>query len=258
MKIDWRLVVAIVALIVAILSFFGGSWWRTSDVVFDKRAVEIPLSDTLKTYIEHALASAHPYASATLKHDRDQVPFPLLSIRTLPDKLLYLNIRNVGHVPSATIKVRIVVPGQTADKSLTDAGPAYGTASDVRESDSTGELSFDVRNLSNHPDARIRVAVWYSGNRPGTPTVDIQDTSAGVSREVGSVETARFYWWDFITPIRAALLVLIGLFLLAAGVIYITRPMERERTRKIEQLQSLIEEVQRETRAIQRGDIPHK
>jgi hypothetical protein len=230
MKIDWRLVVAVTALIVAILGFFGGSWWRTSDVVFDDRAVRIPLSDSLKTYIEQALASAHPH-SGTFKHNKDQIAFsPLLNIKTIPDRLVYVNIRNVGHVPSATVKVRIAVPGQTADKSITDAGPAYGTVSDVRESDSTGELSFEVRNLSNHPDARIKVAIWYSGNgtnvgiHPDRPIVEIQDTSAGMSREVGSVEVASFYWWDFITPLRVALFVLIGLFMLAVGVFYVTRP----------------------------------
>ena len=70
MKIDWRLVVAIVALIVAILGFFGGSWWRTSDVVYDKRAVEIPLSDSLRTYIEHAL-TAVPSDSIAIKKKQE-------------------------------------------------------------------------------------------------------------------------------------------------------------------------------------------
>ena len=36
MKIDWKLVVAIVALVIVILGFFGGGLWRTSDVVYDK------------------------------------------------------------------------------------------------------------------------------------------------------------------------------------------------------------------------------
>ena len=219
MKIDWRLVVAIVALIVAILGFFGGSWWRTSDVVYDKRAVEIPLSDSLRTYIEHAL-TAVPSDSIAIKKNRQEVASSSPRINKLPDKLLYVNIRNVGHVPSATIKVRIVLPGQIADKSITDAGSAYGMVSQLKES--AGEVAFDCQNLSNHTDARIKVALWYQENRSGTPTVDIQDTTAGMSREVGSVDTARFYWWDYLTPIRVALFVLIGLFVLSAGIFYVT------------------------------------
>jgi len=222
MKIDWRLVVAIVALIVAILSFVGGSWWRTSDVVFDKRAVEIPLSDSLRTYIEHALAAA-PSDSIAIKKNGQEVASSRPRINKLPDKLLYVNIRNVGHVPSATVKVRIALPGQIADKSVSDAGSAYGMVGNLNQSDSTGELSFECQNLSNHPDARIKVALWYQANRPGTPIVDIQDTAAGMSREVGSVDTARFYWWDYLTPIRVVLFVLIGLFMLSLGIFYVTR-----------------------------------
>ena len=44
-KMDWKLVVAVVALLVAI---FAGTFWRRADVVFDERAVEIPLSDALE------------------------------------------------------------------------------------------------------------------------------------------------------------------------------------------------------------------
>jgi hypothetical protein len=222
MKIDWRLVVAIVALIVAILSFFGGSWWRTSDIVFDKRAVEIPLSDSLRTYIEHALAAA-PSDSIAIKKNGQEVASSRPPIKTLPDKLLYVNIRNVGHVPSATVKVRIALPGQIAGKSISDAGSAYGMVGNLNQSYSTGELSFECQNLSNHPDARIKVALWYQANHPGTPIVDIQDTAAGMSREVGSVDTARFYWWDYITPIRVGAFVLIGLFMLSLGIFYVTR-----------------------------------
>jgi hypothetical protein len=223
MKIDWRLVVAIVALIVAILSFFGGSWWRTSDIVFDKRAVEIPLSDSLRAYIEHALAAA-PSDSIAIKKNGQEVASSRPPIKKLPDKLLYVNIRNVGHVPSATVKVRIALPGQIADKSISDAGSAYGMVGNLNQSYSTGELSFECQNLSNHPDARIKVALWYQANHPGTPIVDIQDTAAGMSREVGSVDTARFYWWDYITPIRVGAFVLIGLFILSLGIFYVTRP----------------------------------
>jgi integrase len=44
-KIDWRLATAIIAII---LAFLAGSIWRRADVVFDERAVEIPLSDPLR------------------------------------------------------------------------------------------------------------------------------------------------------------------------------------------------------------------
>lgn len=99
--------------------------------------------------------------------------------------------------------------------------------------ESAGEISFECQNLSNHPDARIKLALWYQANRPGTPTVDVQDTAAGMSREVGSVETARFYWWDYLTPLRIALFLLTGLLMLALGVFYVTRPTEAERRKMI-------------------------
>src|SRR5258708_28740185 len=156
MKIDWRLVVAIVALIVAILSFFGGSWWRTSDVVFDKRAVEIPLSDSLRTYIEHALAAA-PSDSIAIKKNGQEVASSRRRINKLPDKLLYVNIRNVGHVPSATVKVRISLSGQIADKSVSDAGSAYGMVGTLNHSDFTGELSFTCQSQTTHPYTRIQI-----------------------------------------------------------------------------------------------------
>jgi hypothetical protein len=193
MKIDWKLVVAIVALLIAILSFFGGGVWRTSDVVFDIRAVEIPLSDALRNYIEHALAAA-PSDSIAVKKNNESVPTsPRLPSGRLPDKLLYVNIRNVGHVPSGTIKVRIVVPGQIADKAIEDAGSAFGPISELKELDSSAEISFVCQNLTNSPQAKIKVALWYQQNRSGAPSVDIQDTAAGVAREVPSVDAARFY-----------------------------------------------------------------
>jgi hypothetical protein len=138
-KLDWKLIIAIIALAVSITGVFAGSFWRRTDVVFDKRSVEIPLSDSLRKSIEEALsrpaivkngsqsqvavptqegnATIPPYASMWLSH----LPSP-----ELPDQLLYVNLRNVGHVPSQAIKVRIVVPGQIADKSITDAA-AFGT-----------------------------------------------------------------------------------------------------------------------------------
>jgi hypothetical protein len=91
-------------------------------------------------------------------------------------------------VPSPTIKVRIVVPGQIADKLITDAGSAFGRVDQVNESDSTGELSFLCQNLANDPGARIKVALWYQRSGQGLPSVQIQDTSEGPAREVGSIE----------------------------------------------------------------------
>jgi hypothetical protein len=199
MKIDWRLVVAIVALLIAIFGFFGGGIWRTSDVVFDKRAVEIPLSDSLRNYIGHALAAANSDSIAVAKNGKQVRSSPQLPNATLPDKLLYVNIRNVGHVPSATIKVRVALPGPIADKAIEDAGSAFGRVSALNESDSSGELSFECQNLSNQPQARIKIALWYQQSRSGAPTVDIQDTGAGVAREVASTETARFYLWEVMS-----------------------------------------------------------
>lgn len=72
------------------MGFFGGSWWRTSDVVYDKRAVEIPLSDSLRTYIEHAL-TAVPSDSIAIKKNGQEVASSRPRINKLPDKLLYVN-----------------------------------------------------------------------------------------------------------------------------------------------------------------------
>jgi hypothetical protein len=52
-RLEASLVVALIALVVSI---FAGSFWHRPDVVFDKRAVEIPLSDALRESIEDALA----------------------------------------------------------------------------------------------------------------------------------------------------------------------------------------------------------
>jgi hypothetical protein len=228
MKIDWKLIVAIVALLIAIFGFFGGGIWRTSDVVFDKRAVEIPLSDSLRSYIGNALAAARS-GSATAKRGIGSSG-GLLPNATLPDKLLYVNIRNVGHVPSATIKVRIVLPGQIADKTIKDAGSAFGTVSQLNESDSTGELSFECQNLSNHPQARIQIALWYQENRSGVPSVDIQDTGAGVAREVPSTETARFYLWELMSSDTATTIMGLVLGILSfVSAFWIARLQKRKK-----------------------------
>lgn len=215
-KIDWKLIVAIAALI---LSIFAGTLWRIPDVVFDKRAVEIPLSDPLRKSIEDALASAHSDSVSVLKNKKELHSSPHLPSTKLPDKLLYVDLRNVGHVPSIRIKVRLVVPGQIADKDIADAGSAYGSISQLTESNSTGELSFECQNLANHPQARIKIALWYQQTKSGSPSVEIQDTSIGPAREVSSIEDARFYWWEwseeYVAPVAAlasfpAILIMIG------------------------------------------------
>jgi len=214
-KIDWKLIVAIVALIASI---FAGTFWRTPDIVFDKRAAEIPLSDPLRKTIEDALASAHSDSVSVLKNGKERHSSPHLPSTKLPDKLLYVDVRNVGHVPSARIKVRIVVPGEIADKDVADAGSAFGSISQLMESNSTGELSFECQNLANHPQARIKIALWYQQTKPGSPSVEIQDTLTGPAREVGSVEDARFYWleWleEYVAPVAALLGFVASFFLI--------------------------------------------
>src|SRR4029077_8321235 len=117
----------------------------------------------------------------------------------LPDKLLYVNIRNVGHVPSGVIKVRVAVPGEIADKAIEDAGSAFGPVGELKEIDSSGEISFECQNLMNSPHAKIKLALWYQQNHPGEPSVDIQDTEAGGARVVPSVDAARFYLLEIMS-----------------------------------------------------------
>lgn len=218
MKVDWKLVVAIAALSIATIGFFGGGVWRTSDIVFDIRAVEIPLSDSLRKYIEHALAAASSDSVMAKKNDKGVATSPRLPSARLPDKLLYVNIRNVGHVPSSTIKVRVVVPGEIADKTVEDAGSAFGPVGELKEMDSSGEVSFVCQNLTNAPHAKIKVALWYQQNHAGAPSVDIQDTAAGVAREVPSVDAARFYLLEAISSDTASTIFGVTIAALASGV----------------------------------------
>jgi hypothetical protein len=212
-QVDWKLVVAVLAFLVSV---FAGAFWRRADVVYDKRAVEIPLSDPLRKSIEDALAAAHSDSVAVAKNGREVNSSPHLPSTKLPDKLLYVDVRNVGHVPSARIRVRIVVPGEIADKQIADAGSAFGAVSQVVESNSTGELSFECQNLANHPLSRITIALWYQQTNSGVPSVEIQDTSEGPARQVSSIDDARFYLWEWaerLTVPLSSLAALIGALL---------------------------------------------
>jgi hypothetical protein len=104
-KPDWKLIIAIVALIISI---FAGAFWRRADVVFDKRSVEIPLSDQLRRSIEDAFAQAHSDSIRVAKNGQLTASSPHLPSGKLPDKLLYVDLRNVGHVPSLRIKARML------------------------------------------------------------------------------------------------------------------------------------------------------
>jgi hypothetical protein len=232
MKIDWKLVVAIVALLIAILGFFGGGVWRTSDVVFDIRAVEIPLSDALRKYIEHALSATSSDSVTVKKNNETVAKSPRLPSGRLPDKLLYVNIRNVGHVPSGTIKVRVVVPGEIADKAIEDAGSAFGPISQLKESDPSGEIFFACQNLTNSPTARIKVALWYQQNRSGAPSVDIQDTAAGVAREVPAVDAARFYLLEAMSSETATTTFTVILVLFATVGSWLLMDAQRKRLKR--------------------------
>jgi hypothetical protein len=110
-KLDWKLIVAIIALAASIISILGGSFWRRADVVFDKRSVEIPLSDSLRKIIEEALSRplatkngsqfqvTVPTEQGTAKIPPNAYMWLRLPSAKLPDQLLYINLRNVGHVP---------------------------------------------------------------------------------------------------------------------------------------------------------------
>jgi len=221
-KIDWKLVVGVTALLVAI---FAGTFWRRADVVFDQRAVEIPLSEPLRRNIENALASGLKASDSVsvLVNGKLVGSSPNLPSTKLPDKLLYVNIRNVGHVPSGRIKARIAVPGEIADMQLTDAGAAFGSIDQRTASAPQGELSFECANLANHPQARIKVALWYQQTKPGAPIIEIQDTALGPARDVGSVDTASFYWWDWSSETAKAVSATFGVLAaaLSAAVGYL-------------------------------------
>jgi hypothetical protein len=63
------------------------------------------------------------------------------------------------------------------------------------------------------------VALWFQQTNSSAPAVQIQDTSEGPAREVDSVDTAHFYWWEW-QPLRLIALIAISLlFGTLAGVI---------------------------------------
>jgi hypothetical protein len=199
---DWPLLVGLATTGVALLGLLPAYFifWHRSDVVFDKRAVEIPLSGPLRKTIEDALSSAGPIfdsipakkSVAAAADGTSQLPS-----KRLPDRLLYVNIRNVGKIPSSLIKVQILVPGLIADKDVTGAGSVLG--------DITGQKSiengvyFECPNLANDAAAELKVAIWYQQTSDYVPSVQVMETTEGPSREVGSVDTAGFYlidhWW---------------------------------------------------------------
>jgi hypothetical protein len=254
-KLDWKLIVAIIAFIIGpFLGIFAGTLWRRADVVFDKRSVEIPLSDPLRKNIEDALAQSHSDSLTVAKNGQQVSSSTHLPSAKLPDKLLYVNLRNVGHVPSAEIKVRIVVPGQIADKAITDAGSAFGKIGQLAESDSTSELSFECQNFVNDPAARIKVALWYQQNSSSFPSVQIEDTSEGAAREVSSVDTARFFWFEWSNGTEVLVAVFVGLSGITLGYalsqLWDRRRMEKfmeRRKARAEAIRKMLENPKKET-----------
>ena len=174
--------------------------------------------EPVRKTIEDALAKASSDSINVAKNGQQISSSPHLPSGKLPDQLLYVNLRNVGHVPSHTVKASIVVPGQIADKTIKDAGSAFGKVDQIAESDSTGEFSFECQNFANDPTAIIKVAIWYERTSSGSPSVQVQDTSEGPAREVDSVDTARFYWWEW-QPLRFSMFIVIAaLYGILAGI----------------------------------------
>ena len=59
--------------------------------------------------------------------------------------------------------------------------PDSGAVSQLVESDSTGELSFECQNLANRGQATIKIAIWYQQTKPGIPSVQIPGYFRGSS-----------------------------------------------------------------------------
>ncbi len=191
LKINWPVIIGFATLVLAALGLIPAYFvfWHKPDTVFDERAVEIPLSEEMRERFDEALTHA-PWQKAVENTPQE---YPVTAFpRTLPDKLLYVNIRDVGHVPSSRIRVEIIVPGTIQDKEIKDAGPAFGRIGQHTISDR--EISFECQHLSDQEQAKLGVAVCYTQKSPGPPTVQIED-SEGPAREVGSIETAHFSFY---------------------------------------------------------------
>lgn len=198
-KRDWPLILGIVTVGVTVIGLLPAYFifWHRSDVVFDKRAVEIPLSAPLRKTIEGALANAGRTADrvAVAKNGVEVPAAPSqLPSAKLPDRLLYVNVRNLGKIPSSLIKVQIRVPGIIADKDVSGAGPVLGDISAQRNSGDG--IYFECPNLANEGAARLKVAIWYQQTDSYSPSVEVLETAEGPAREVGSVDTAGFYIFD--------------------------------------------------------------
>ncbi|MGD0570379.1 MAG: hypothetical protein ABSA78_18405 [Candidatus Sulfotelmatobacter sp.] len=201
-KRDWPLILGLATVGITLLGLLPAYFifWHRSDVVFDKRAVEIPLSGPLRKTIESALSQSS-HKSDSISVTKNGLPLPRdasqLPSTTLPDRLLYVNIRNVGKIPSSLIKVQIRVPGIIADRDVSGGGPVLGDIT-AQQNTSNG-VYFECPNLANADGARLKVALWYQQTDSYTPSVQIIETAEGPSREVGSVETASFYLLDLAT-----------------------------------------------------------
>src|SRR5713226_5917797 len=136
----WPFWLAVGTLVLTIVGLFPGYFifWHKSDLVYDKRAVEIPLSETLRKQL------SQPHTELENRKQGFAINFKSV---TLPDKLFYVNIRNVGHVPTSDIRIRLQVPGTIADKELKGAGPVLGDLRNVRATEN--EIYFDCPSLAN-------------------------------------------------------------------------------------------------------------
>jgi hypothetical protein len=194
-KRDWAVVVGFATLVAAVLALLPGYFifWHRSDVVFDQRALEIPLSEPLRKTIESALALASNGTDCVSVSRNGQPVTDTCALpgTKLPDKLLYVNVRNVGKIPSALIRVRVSVPGVIADKDVGGAGPVMGDVTQLKVG--SDSIYFECPNLADEPHASLRIAIWYQQTGPGSPSVQVLESSEGPAREVGSVDTAGFY-----------------------------------------------------------------
>jgi hypothetical protein len=141
------LAAAVLALVPAYFIF-----WQKPDTVFDRRAVEIPLSDEIRRRFEEALSPQRIVEKSAKKYSVTEIDLP----RKLPDKLLYVNIRDVGDVPSSGIKVEIVVPGTIQDKEIKDAGPAFGHINKQTSSDSEISSSANISPIKSRLESGFR------------------------------------------------------------------------------------------------------